>query len=164
MAAHTKAKVPRRGVHALHASQLVAKLLDGLSDVRVPALRLLGYPDAAQILVSAAIPEPPPHLQERVVHHRVPQKVADDKPFQRQAAGEREPPHGDHVQPRRLVRRVVQGASRSAVDLNYVHRACALIQQGLDVSPGNSGGVRIVLLERLQQRRDFRVGHRLSRW
>ena len=63
VAAHSKPEVLRCSVHALHASQLVAKLLDGLGNVRVPALRLFGHPHPAQVLVPAPIAEPPPHLQ-----------------------------------------------------------------------------------------------------
>ncbi len=62
----------------------------------IPAHTIGRNPYPAQILVARTVAEPPAHLHEGVIHHGVPQEVADRQPFQRQSAREGEAAHGDH--------------------------------------------------------------------
>ena len=86
VAANLEAEVPGRCISALHARQFITKFIDGFSDVVVPALGLFGHPNPAEIVISVAIPEPAPHLEQRVVHHRPSEEVADGQSFECETA------------------------------------------------------------------------------
>ncbi|MPM81967.1 hypothetical protein SDC9_129025 [bioreactor metagenome] len=86
MAAHCQSELFRRSIRQLHAFQLGLQVVHRLVDVGIPAHAIRRNPHAAQVFIPRPIAEPAPHLHEGVVHHGIPQEVADRESFQRKSS------------------------------------------------------------------------------
>src|ERR1019366_5253278 len=90
---------PRGGAACRHQIELLPQLFRRVRDVSEPFQQFWRCIKATQVQVTRAIPEPPPHLHQRVVHAGGSQKVTYAETLQGQAPRELIPADREDLQP-----------------------------------------------------------------
>src|SRR5262245_21690743 len=95
MRANSGSKVERRRLFLFIAPDVLTNLRFDGGQIKKIALEFVSHPDASKVSVTPSIPEPPSHLQQRVIRARSTDKKTCDESLESETARQNISPDDD---------------------------------------------------------------------